>query len=140
MILALKAGKQMRQLIITAMTIVALSCAVPTLAEPPGKPAFLQQGNNADVAYCLVVLKDSKYRKDPKNFNLTLRYVSTAAYLDMILEERGGAKWPELSAEVMQWTAKAIEEDLATNGALRLSPDACLDLAATLRKADSKSE
>lgn len=115
--------------LITAMTIVALSCAVPALAEPPGKPAFLQQGNNADVAYCLVVLKDSKYRANPRDSNLTFRYLIKAAYLSMILEERAGETWPTIRDEVMQWTAKAIEEDLATKRELRLSPQACVDLA-----------
>jgi hypothetical protein len=120
----------MRHLIAAiAITAACLSFAAPTIAEPSGKPAFLQQDNNTDVAYCFVVLRDGKYRTNPKDLNLTLRYLSRAAYLWTILEERAGEKWPAIRDEVVQWTAKAIEEDLATQGSLRLSPQACLDLA-----------
>lgn len=104
----------MRRLLVT---MAALSCVASAMAEPPGKPEFLQQGNNADVAYCFVVLKDSKYRANPRDWNLTVRYLSRAAYLSMILEERAGEKWPSLRDEIMQWTTKAIEEDLATKRA-----------------------
>lgn len=127
----------MRRLI-AVMLIAAASLAAPAMAEPPDKPVFLQQDNNADVAYCLVVLKDTKYRADPRNFNLTLGYLSRAAYLSMILEERGGDQWPSIRDAVMQWTVKAIEEDLATRGALRLSPQACIDLP--VREDERKSE
>lgn len=126
----------MRHFIITIA--VCLLLAAPTMAEPPGKPAFLQQDNNADVAYCFVVLKDAKYRTNPKDWNLTVRYLSRAAYLSIILEERAGEEWPSIRHEVVQWTAKAIEEDLATNSALRLSPQACLDLK--LPEDDRKTE
>lgn len=123
---------------VLAVAAAWLCLAASAVAEPPGKPAFLQQDNNADVAYCFIVLKDSKYRANPRDFNLSIKYVSRAAYLSMILEERAGENWPSLRDEVMQWTAKAIEEDLATKSALRLSPQACLEL--TVREDDHKSE
>jgi hypothetical protein len=115
--------------VVAAWALLALIAS----AEPPGKPAFLQQSNNADVAYCLVVLKDTRYRKDPKDFNLTLRYLSTAAYMNIVLQERAGENWNAIYDDVVQWTAKAIEEDLANGGALRLSPEACLDLASAIQ-------
>jgi hypothetical protein len=111
-----------------AAIAVCVLLAAPAMAEPPGKPTFLQQDDNADIAYCFVVLKDGKYRDNPKDFKLTLRYLSRAAYLWVILEERAGEAWPTIRDTVVQWTATAIEEDLAIKGALRLSPQDCLDL------------
>jgi hypothetical protein len=78
------------------------------------------------------------YRDNPKDFKLTPRYLSRAAYLWVILEERAGEAWPTIRDTVVQWTATAIEEDLAVKGALRLSPQDCLDL--TVREDERKSE
>jgi hypothetical protein len=124
---------------IVATTAMWLVLAAPIMAEPAGKPPFLQQGNNADVAYCAVLLKDTRYREKPRDMTESLRYVSTAAYLFMILEERAGESWPTIRDDVVQWTTKAIEEDLAVARALRLSPDACLDLAASIPEDDPKA-
>lgn len=113
-----------------------LSLALTASAEPPNKPAFLQQGDNADLAYCFVILKDNKYRPNPRDSNLTFHYLTRAAYLHSILQERAAGTWPTIRDDVMQWTVKAIEEDLATKGALRLSPQDCLDLRVTESEAE----